>query len=994
MLTNGNLTNQTRTFCTVKTLCAKLFIVVLLPLLMLSSPASSEPVGRLSGRVIDAVTGEAVIGATVMLDGTGLGCKADLDGNYWIKNVPAGSYTLVVSSIQHQQKRLIDVVITDGETMSLNISLQPQATQLSDVITVQAKLEKNTNAAVLHVRQEARAITDVISSEEISRSGSGHAAEAMSKITGASVVEGKYVYIRGLGDRYTSTHLNGSPLPSPDPESQAVPTDMIPAGLLDNIVLEKTFTPDKPGNFAGGIANLNTKEYPERRSVTFSMSTGYNSQSVDADMLTHTGSSTDWLGIDDGHRDLPQVIRDNPNMRNALKALGGSSIMLFDIDSTEQIDSALALLDYVSESSRAFNKEMDFSRESVPVNRSYSLAYGDFFQIGERPLGIVANLSYSRSFKAQQNGLIGQYEGPHAESNQNEYCYETGMDIVLWGGLADINFGIHQNHKLGVSFVYTRNSVSSNEYFRGKDHYHANEHALDSLRRRWIKYTQRDLQSVQFRGEHLGVPFLGDHADNWRSEWRTSFSRTKQEEPDARYLADIKKYMEDEDDGSPYFLYIMNETATDQPYRAWRELNESNNEYRYDLTIPVSKSAKLKTGLSFLEKDRTFTDERFEYRSVLSYESFDGDVEAYISDVGGYSIDTVAGGRRLLIKLDNFLQDASNDINQYSGFQEIFATYLMLSTPLSIISDRLSFVGGVRYETTRMHGEVDTDRMEPGDIDEYDYLPSANLIYKLSDNMNLRASYSKTLARPTIREITPSHSEEFGNRRLYVGNEDLVHTRIDNYDLRWEWFTRPGEVIAASVFHKDLDHPIELVILGQNGDRQTQNVEHGEVTGIELEYRRRLDWLTERLDNFQIGANLTLVSSSVDVPVAEKKDYPEVDHTRPLANQSPYVVNLDLGYSNSIGTSASIFYNVFGRRLAVNSTAPTADIYEESHQQLDLLVSQRLFGGPKLKLSVKNILNEDIIFKYDHQRPDGSDAIYKSYSVGVSYGLGVSYDIW
>ncbi|MEA3297554.1 MAG: TonB-dependent receptor [candidate division Zixibacteria bacterium] len=960
--------------------------VVMLQMSSITLLAGEVETGRATGCVLDAETGDPIIGATIMFRGTKLGAQADLDGNFWIKHIPEGTYTVRVSCVGYQATDILDVQVTPSEVVTLVLTLKSVVLEIGGM-TVRGRAFRNTEAALLKKRQLSLVVSDAISSEDISRSGSGHAAEAMSKVTGASVVDGKFVYVRGLGDRYTNTHLNGSPLPSPDPDKQAVPLDLIPTGLLDNIVVEKSFTPDKPGNFAGGSVNLSTRDYPEKRTLNFTISTGYNTRtSLKDGMLSHNNSSTDWLGYDNGQRDIPDIILNNPEQQAAVNEMGR-----FLRAAPATYDSVLALSEYVSTSSKSFNNEMIHKTKHAPLNKSYSLSYGDLLDFFDRPLGVVASLTYNRKYSILTDGKTGLYIGENAVSQENAFNYSSGVDEVLWGGLANLTYCAHQNHKLSTMLMYNRNGESNNELFTGQWPYHYDENPNDSLRYRWLKYTERELRVLQFSGAHVGVglPWLGTLGKSVHVDWMVSFSRTSQKEPDVRYFGDIKAYKEPGE-----FDYLILQTATDSPSRSWRTLRESNNEFNVDFSLPVSRLLKLKTGTSYLKKKRSFRDRRFEYAIFGSYRDFNGDIQAYVEDLGLNRIDTVARGTRYNFYFTNYLGERTLDLNQYDGDQQVFACYVMLESRVPKVN-RLNFVGGLRYETTNMFGAVHDPDRSPGEIDEVDILPSVNFIYQAGDNANLRFSYGKTLSRPTMRELTPVHNEEFGDGRMFMGNEDLVHTRIDNWDVRWEWFMRSGEVMAVSGFYKVFDHPIEIAFVGQNGNVQVQNVDRGTVLGLEFEYRRRLDWLHSHLSNFNLGGNLTLVRSRVDIAESERKNYPEFNHERPMSNQSPYVVNLDIGYrSETSGTSASLFYNVFGRRFAVNSQLPSPDVYEEPRHQLDALFSQRLFGGPVLKLSAKNLLDEGVLFKYDCERPDGEEVIYKTYSRGISYGIGVSYAIW
>ena len=322
----------------------------------------------------------------------------------------------------------------------------------------------------------------------------------------------------------------------------------------------------------------------------------------------------------------------------------------------------------------------------------------------------------------------------------------------------------------------------------------------------------------------------------------------------------------------------------------------------------------------------------------------------------------------------------------------------MLDVPLIW---NLSFVGGVRYEETEMHTFGSNGILLGKGISEQDLLPSVNFIYRVGDRMNVRASYSRTLARPSLLEISASHIETFNDGDIYSGNPDLQMSKARNYDLRWEWFVNPGEIIAVSLFYKKIYDPIEEVILHPvHFEIQPQNAADAELRGFELEYRRRLGFINNTLRNFRLGGNYTYVKSEIKLTDAElvpvRTFDPDFPDTRPLWGQSPFMVNLDFGFdSYATGTSLSLFYNVIGRRLKYNSQGATPDVYEESRSILDFTLSQKILLGSTFKFAVKNILNEDEKLVYDDLNGAiEQEYIHDQHKLGVTYTFGVSYQVW
>ncbi|MEA1980135.1 MAG: TonB-dependent receptor [candidate division Zixibacteria bacterium] len=968
-------------------------LLVALLLICASSPfAANSATGSITGKILDEKTSEPIIGVTVLLQGTKKGARTDLDGFYRISKIEPSAYILKITSIGYNELVIKNVVVNEDETSSLSFTMTSREYEMEG-ITVEAKAVQNTEASILKKRQKASSISDAISSEQISRSGSGNAAEAMSKVTGASIVGGKYVYIRGLGDRYSNTQLNGSPLPSPNPDNQSAPMDLIPSGILDNIVVEKTFTPDKPGNFAGGSVNLGTKDYPDRRSLKVSMSSGFNTNTNSKEeFISYDGGDRDWLAMDDGTREIPDFIKQNEDIQDNIPE---QNFINVKADSMEYYQ---PIINYMDSASKTFNPQMEAHHTKPPINQGHSITYGDFFKLFDKPLGIISSLSYNRKYSSYIDGFNGKYKLSGAGSTRLTVDHEMddnkSKEDVLWGGLVNFKYGIHPNHKIGVNYIYNKNGESVSRYMEGLSLEH-----LDSgqtMRTRSLSYSERELNSIQFSGQHNLFKSV-------RAEWQFTSSNTTQYEPDVRYFTDqVDPYQYEDDDTGDLIDtvdYSINPNRFPRPQRLWRDLDESNDEIKMDVLIPVNDNLKLKTGGSYLEKKRVHTEKRYEY---TQYGRYSGNVDDYIANIGVDRIDTIVFNDNNPSTNDtiyqylftNYLLDASESRNQYSGTQEIAAVYSMFDFALS---SKLKAIGGARFETTRMYSKTEDESYDAGEIDDDNILPSLNLVYAVNELMNLRVAYGKTLARPTLREMSPFSSEEFGVSRYLLGNIDLEYTTIDNYDIRWEWFVRPGEILAVSGFYKKFDNPIEMAIVGANGNIQPRNVSSGTVTGLEVEFRRHLDHAFDLLRNFSLGGNLTVVSSKVDIPEDEMvyiREYdPNAPATRSMYGQSPFIVNLDLGYANK-GTSISVFYNMFGDRFAFNATNGTPDIYEKSRKSLDVLLKQKIVGDLTFKFSAKNLLADDVLFAHEDIGLEGGEEVYREYSTGRSFSIGMTYTVW
>lgn len=931
--------------------------------------------GRITGSVVDAETGEPLVGVNVFLKGTQIGAATDLDGNFDIKKVPPGEYTLVVSMVGYAKKQLTGLRVSVDEPVNLDIPLESEVIMGEEVV-VAAKMLRNTGAALLKERQKAVAISDAISAEDFSRAGLGDAAEAMSHVTGVTTVEGKYVFVRGLGDRYTTAQLNGVEIPSADPERRAAQLDLFPTNLLDNIVTVKTATPDKPGNYTGGAVNIATKAFPESFTMSFSSSYGYNTEATFNDrFLTYPGGDTDWLGFDDGTRDIPDLLADpNVEIPNVGEAFT-------DAEKAQLLDQL----------SKSFNPVMHPATKEGPVNQSYGFSVGGQTSLFGRPLGAVGTVNYSRSVSAYSNGVSGRWQLTSdldvVDALNNDFLLKDtrGKDEVLWGGLLNLSYKPHNNHELGFNVMVNQGGESTARFQAGT--FPRDLTGNHTYETRVLRYVERRLRSVQGRGEHYFGKLGG-----LRLTWNGAFIDSEQDEPDLRYFT--SNFVVRERRGQLDTLYAIRPSIYPVPTRYFRNLDESNKILNVDLTLPFRQwrglEAKLKFGGSLLRKERTFRERRFEFRQDAI--QYDGDPDSFFSPENVGMLEEASSEQ--FFRFGNYVLDATQPSSNYDGDEQVLAVYGMVDVPLF---RRLRFIGGVRYEITDIEvASIDTT-LPRGNLDNKDLLPSFNVVYQLQEDMNLRFAYGRTLARPTFRELAPYASFDFVGDYIFVGNPALKRTLINNYDVRWEWFSRPGEILAVSGFYKHFTNPIEPVInpraAAANPEFQYRNVGSGIVYGAEFEIRQGLDRLHSMLSHFTFGANMTIVHSEVEIAEDELELIraldPNASSERRLFGQSPYVVNLDLSYVHrGLGTSVTLHYNIFGSRLSEVSIGGTPDVYEQPRGMLNLNVSQDIRPGLEFKFAAENLLNAD--FEKAHtlkgeKFPVQRNALGRTYKVGLSY---------
>lgn len=927
---------------------------------------------KVRGTVVDDESGKPVVAASVYLKGTKWGGLTNTRGEFSFSVPRPGSYSLMVTLVGYSTvEQVLEVV--QGREAVLSLKMQPEVIQMEGFVVEGVVETEKKEDQILAQRRSAVAIQDGLGSETISRTGGSNAADAVGKMTGASVMDGKYVYVRGLGERYSTTQLNGSELPSPDPYRKSVQMDLFPSSLLDRIVTVKTFTPDRPGNFSGGSVDIWTKRFPQEFTFNYSASTTYNPQvSFNKDFLTYEGGNRDWLGMDDGSRSMPSVLKD-------------PSVVVPDVGAAYTDPAKAYELDRLT---KAFSPVMGPGKSTGPMNYGWSISSGDKVLLAGRELGVLGTLTYNRSASFYENGQTGLWNLMGSVANTNELTNyyllndARASDKILWGGLANVSYKISDDHTVGFNYMYNHSGESTARYQAGSL---PRDLASDEIyETRSIGYTERALNSMQLRGEHDFKPLKDLHF-----EWTASWNDTYQNEPDLRFFTD--DYAIVDRPGLVDTVYSLRKSLYPSPTRYYRDLNENNGALDLQFALPFQQwdglYSRVKFGGALNSTEREFRERRFEYGNT-NLVRYDGDLQAYFNSRNLGIVDS-SGGR---YGFGQFVQDASEARGNYDGSQDIYAGFAMVELP---ITKRWQVIGGARLESTRMDVTSHDTTLASGKIDENDILPSVNMIYLLRDDINFRLAYGRTLARPNFREMAPYASFDFVGDVFFIGNADLKRTLIDNYDLRWEWFYGSGELLAASGFYKQFSNPIERVMKNINGEVQYQNVDKAIVYGLELEARTRLMRLHESLGRFSLGANLTLTRSNVNIAESEmivlRSVDPNASNKRNLQGQPGYVLNLDFSYDNpELGSLASVMYNVIGERMSDVTIGGAPNVFEQPAAMLDFTLTQKIWHGYSLKFAARNLLDSKIR-KVHHYK--SVDYVTREYRLGRLFSIGVNYSL-
>jgi outer membrane receptor protein involved in Fe transport len=873
------------------------------------------------GIVTDAKTGEPLIEATVkVVKGGTQSALTDLDGRYELA-LPPGSYELRIFYELHQSKR-IGVDVMRGEARTLDVALLPDSAAVEEVV-VEAKVDKDTETGVLVERKKAAEVSDSLSAEEIKRTPDSSASDAVKRVVSATVTDGKYVFVRGLGGRYGTTLLNGVILPSPEPDETAVPLDLFPAALLANLKVVKSYGADLPGSFSGGALLIETNSYPAKLELKLKLSLGFDSEATFRALPSYRGGALDWAGLDDGTRALPPDVP-----RNRPAQLGEADV---DAAAIEDIGEAFP------------NDWARTTRLGLPP-LSVGLTVGSTSALGKRRLGWIASFSFGHRDRLRRAAVSALGATTKSLVVREEVTAVSATEVVNEGLLLGAGLELAKDHTLRVISLLTHAGEDSALRVTG----YSDNDGQDFEATRF-KLVTRTLSFSQVGGNHTFRALHGLSVS-----WLGSVAVTGRDEPDTRDL----KYTVLEDGTER----LRTEPGSGE--RFYSTLLDLGGGGRLDVALPFA-ALTIRAGGSVDYSTRTFGARRFRYL-------FTGSDPAVLRlpPEAIFTDDTIGPAFRL--------DERTLQADAYEASLLVAAGYATVDVtrfaPVRVIA-------GLRYEAafqrlTPGSPFAIVDTPETGvDRKDADLLPAVNLVYEVRRDMNFRASYSYTLARPKFRELAPFAYFDYERRRAVSGNPALVETRIHNADIRWELFPAERAVVATSVFYKYFVDPIEQVIVNvAAGDVSFANAKAAELYGLEIEARASFGLIVPKLADFFLAANVAYVHSEVAIDPKEARSLTSL--TRPLQGQSPLVLNLGLGWETA-GTSVWVLYNVQGRRLSEVGFDLLPDAFERPFHRLDVTVSRTLGHGFRLKLAATNLLNQPVAFE------QGDLTIYR-YRPGVT----------
>ena len=947
--------------------------------------APAENSGTISGTVLDKSTGDPLIDAGVEVVEIKRTRRTDLDGKFRITVAP-GTYTVRFFAPLYQGVRVTNVVVVAGQTATADAALVPEGDAAVEVVEVVAAADKAAEATQLVRRKKASVVSDTISAQAFKKAAASDAAQIVERVPSVTVnKEDNTVVVRGLGDRYSQALLNGSRLPSTDPNKRVVSLNLFPDDFIESINIVKGYTPDLPGDFSGGLVDIELRDYPDQLSYSFGISTSGNTNTTFQSFHSYDGGDMTYLGLGKGFRDLPNMF--------------GDSILEPRVPSTTARQRSFA---------GALKNIWTPETETAPINWGANFSVGNKWdQWGFNFAGL-----FDSNFQNHPNEIRNTFfnrntfEDPNPDiSLRDQFVYQHSVYTARMGGLLTAGYKPDDNNKINLRALV--NHQARDEVFTGSGT-NESEGPSVGLDQDALTYTEENLGYGQLTGTHA-LPFTVLPAGTL-VEWRTAWSQTTQDVPDQRFTL----YYQPEDapkrgisPKQPSLLRVfsgLDEWLTDNgvdttvPFKTWLPFTDAWN------GLP----AKFKTGVAYTYRDRDFNLRRFNYR----FPSGTG-VQYDFSQ----PVETLLRTHNIGATPQFFqFQELTQLVDFFEGSHEILGAYGMIELP--ILPDTLRVVGGVRgeYSYLRLNTYDRQSNVRIININDLDPLPAANLIYSPTEDMNVRAGFSQNVSRPEFRELTPAQYVEPSGIRTLFGNPFLKSFDITSYDLRWEWFLSPLDLVSASFFYKELSNPIERVALSFSTIDVDSFKNAGEATvwGFEFELRRNLGsvleclpegrWrtmLSTQLPFFDFFTNVAYTDSEVDVgerlsretcdaiPEPKPLECTQVvtNSKRELQGQAPFVVNAGIEYDNPAIVNAVLLYNTIGRRINTVGLNGLPDIYDERRDQLDLVASRKveLFDIPlTVKASIENLLNDRFL------QTQGDETTIR-YREGLTVGLSVSY---
>ncbi len=870
--------------------------------LMSVSAAVAQKKGGIAGLVSDAKTGRELVGITVIVQGSMAGDATDVEGRYLIKGLDSGMYTLQFSSVVHKELIIREIEVVPGEITIINAEMTDSIPSMRGVVVTTRRAKKETVLGMTFERKNMASISDNISAEQIKRTPDRTTAEAIRRVPGASIQDRSFVIMRGLNERYNLAYLNGSPLVSSDPDRKGFPFDLIPANQIDNIVVQKTATPELPADFAGGVINVNTRDIPDESFQSLMVGFNFNTASTLQNGQFQQGGSLDFLGIDDKSRSLPDGLPDSYDYKKLSK---NERIRL----------------------SRSFNNDWAIRSSSVQPGYYFQYSVAKKFKMGNADGATIFALSYNstnRYVLGNRNEVDSADKGFNVKDDN---YYKT----VLLGGIFNFSIRFNKLNKLSWKNSYNISTLNQTQIRQGYNKYDSSFENTNGY-----YYYENHFYSSQLQGDHSSA------SKRLKFKWLGSFTNLDRETPSYRRL------MYKDKTGTS--VASIGRTADFfNAGRFYSDLNENTvfGSYQFSFISYLNESKiDFRLGGYHLARNRNFSSRTLGY-------AYDSAAARNLFTLPAEQLLDPSNMKSTGLRLD----DISLPTDNYEGTAFTHAGYAMMD---NILFRKFRIVWGARYEkfdmklTSRDLNNRRVDSIWANTL----ILPSANIIYSLNAKTHLRLAAGKTVTRPDYREVAQFRYYDFNQFATIQGNPSLKTGTVMNYDARLEIYPGEGQSWSFTYFRKEFTNPIELVMTNtsnlENRQLTYRNAESAELAGAEIEFRQKLEKVFHAWKGASVFGNLSVIGSKVT-----RKG---ISEQRALQGQSPYIINCGFQYNRSgSGWGGTLLLNRIGQRINTVGTANYADIYEKARTVFDLQISKNFGKKAELRFTWQDLLGQKII---------------------------------
>lgn len=889
------------------------------------SPARDQGEGLISVQVLSVETQKPLKDVQVFLSGLKEKLRTDEQGRV-TATVPAGNYSVSLLHSAYSSQTQDGVQITDSQTTELSFKLTPAGVELAEYVVLEPHLA-GTIASIMEEQRTATSVATVLGAEQFSRSGDGDVASALRRASGLTLVGGQYIFIRGLGERFSTTLVNGAAIPSPDPTRRVVPLDLFPTNILESVMVQKSYSPDRPAEFAGGTLEMRTRGIPDAFFFNLNLQAGVNDNTTFQDGLTYKGGGLDFTSFDDGARALPDSIADATADGRPLQPATPFNPRGFTPAQIERFGEDLSGVWNIDKRTRGPDTGMQASM-------------GDRFTFGDFTVGYIGALGWKQEFR-NQNEINREFA-----ITDGELVKKTDFDVkrslrevhvTAYGG-TELQF--RDTHRLFARTMFLRQMFDEARIDQG----FTDAETFD-IRRSKLKFFSNELLMTQVGGEHR-ADWLKDFTLNWLFTDATA-NRVEPKTRDYRF---------DDTGGGGRFSFSR---QIDSNRTMYSNLVDRDQSWRVDGKLPLEPNYNHKIALI----GGMITQQKTRDSEIRSFNFFpagpDGRNNAIL---GQSSLESILN--RNYIGPNGFqLREGTRASDSYNASQHLLSYYGKLDWTLY---DRLNISGGLRWEDNNQKVNTFTgsgNALTPtvAGLNRIDMLPSVTTTLFISDKQQLRAGFSQSLSRPDFRELSVAPFTDMNINQEVIGNPNLKQTSITNWDARWEYYLSPSENIFAGFFWKDLTNPIELVTQVGSGVLNTyQNTDKANLYGFEFELLKKLDDVHPLLKNFYVGGNYTWSKSNVKLSQENLASLSTPE--RPLQGHSSHIVNFQFGYDNpATKTQATLLYNVSSKRIVSAGLLGTPDKYEQPFHQLDFVISQHLYKRLSSQLTMQNLLDDDVL---------------------------------